>query len=537
MWRKFDSKWHGYLSVFSATVGLALILGMLATRVDADTHYTFGVFPYLSPEQLSQSYGPVAAEFSRVLNRSVRFTSAPTYEAYARGLTEETYDIAMIQPFDYVNAVDHHDYRPLARVAPDLRANFVVRPDSPFKSVEDLRGTHVALPSATAAVSLMALKALRNARLQPGVDVQVRHFKSFGSCMQDVLIGNSSACATGKAAKAIFEKRMEVTLRIMYETPAIPHMTFVAHQRLPEAERERLQTTIIDWKKTADGARIVKGMRFPGFRAVVDQEYDVMRRYEDERDVLPPGAADKAQLVLGVLPYFPPDRMAEHLAPVPKALSSATGRPVVLRSTTTFPQYASNLETGLYDIALIQPFDYGRAIKHGYVPLARRERDITTEFYVLKGSELRSLDDLRGTVVAMPPYEAAVSHMGRRTLQESGMTLGQDLQIRYRRDHISCLRQVLLAEASVCVSAPLALTSLNEMEQQQLTGLHRAPAIAGLAFIAHSRLPEDLRTRLKKEILSWAETDDGKALLQAINYESFVPIEPGDYACCMAAEE
>ncbi len=544
MRRDFDGQRRRYAALFSATARLVLVLGLLAppataaeTTTQTRTHYTFGVFPYLSPEQLSQSYGPVAAEFSRALARPVRFTSAPTYEEFTRGLTEETYDIAMIQPFDYVNAVDHHGYRPLARVDADLRANFVVRPDSAFKTIRDLRGTHVALPSATAAVSRMALKALRDAGLQPGVDVQIRHFKSFGSCMQDVLIGHSSACATGKAAKAIFEKRMDVTLRIMYQTPPIPHMTFVAHRRLPEAELQRLQTTIVDWNKTADGQRIVKGMRFPGFRKVADQDYDVIRRYEEERGVLPPGAMERHKLVLGVIPYFPPSRMAEHLAPVPKALSRAIARPVILRSTTTFPQFASHLETGLYDIALIQPFDYGRAIKHGYVPLARRQRGLTSVFYVLKGSDLHSLEDLKGTIIAMPPYEAAVSHMGRQALEETGVAPEKDVQIRYRRDHNSCLRQVLLAEASTCVSGPLGLTFLSEEERKDLRELHRTTLVASLAFVAHSRLPEDLRARLKAEILSWGQTDDGRNLLQAINYEPFVPIEPGDYACCMVAEE
>lgn len=526
----------GYLSLFSTIFGLAFILGEFAVHAGDETHYTFAVFPYLSAKQLSQSYGPVAADFSRTLNRPVRFTSTRTYTEFSRGLTEGIYDIAMIQPFDYVNAVDQHGYRPLARVDADLRANFVVRPESPLKSINELKGTQVALPSATAAVSRMALKALRDAGLIPGVDVRVRHFKSFGSCMQDVLIGNASTCATGKAAKAIFEKRMNVELRTLYETPTIPHMAFVAHSRLPEAEHKHLQAAIIDWNKTTEGQQIVKGMRFPGFRAVVDQEYDVMRRYREKPDILSKGNEKNNRLVLGVLPYFQPIRLAEHLAPLPKALSLAAGKPVVFRSSTTFSQFTTNLETGMYDIALIQPFDYGRAIKNGYVPLARRKLDIITVFYVLKHGEPRSLDDLKGTVVAMPPYEAAVSHMGRQALQETGLNLTKDLQIRYRRDHISCLRQVLLAQASTCVSAPLALTSLDETERQQLTELYRTQPVAGLAFVAHSRLPMDLRARLKEEILSWDKTDRGRALLKATNYDPFVPIEPNDYKCCMKTE-
>ena len=111
--------------------------------------YTFAVFPYISAKQLGNSYGPVAAEFSKILGTQVNFTSTPNYEDFTVGLAEGRFDIAVVQPFDYARAVDNYGYRPLARVDADLRAHFVVKTDSKYQSLADLKGSRVALPSTT----------------------------------------------------------------------------------------------------------------------------------------------------------------------------------------------------------------------------------------------------------------------------------------------------------------------------------------------------------------------------------------------------
>ncbi len=250
------------------------------TAPQSGQQYTFAVFPYLSAKQLAESYGPVAAEFRQVLDRDVAFKSSTGYEEFSAELAEEQFDIAMIQPFDYVNAVDHHNYLPLARVDADLRAHFVVKADSQLSGIQDLRGGRLALPSETAALSRVSLKALRSAGLEVGEDVEIRHFKSFGSCMQDVLIGQSSACATGIAAQKIFEQRMGVQLKMIYSTQPIPHMAFVVHSRLPEQDRALLQATIIGWKHSAHGKSIIEATRLPGFREVNDNDYDVIRNFD-----------------------------------------------------------------------------------------------------------------------------------------------------------------------------------------------------------------------------------------------------------------
>jgi phosphonate transport system substrate-binding protein len=141
----------------------------------------------------------------------------------------------------------------------------------------------VGLPARPAAVSRIAVQALRDAGLRPGEDVHTQHFKTFGSCLHAVLVRQTSVCATGEAALALFEERMRVRLRIMAVSRPIPHMVYVVHRRVPEVARESLRDRILDWASTPEGRELIKGTRHPGFRLVDDHDYEVMRRYESEQ--------------------------------------------------------------------------------------------------------------------------------------------------------------------------------------------------------------------------------------------------------------
>ena len=134
-------------------------------------YYTFGVFPYLSPRDIAINYGPVSAEFNQVLKHEIRLRTSSSFEKFTEKLNAQYYDIAVIQPFDYRQAVEHSHYVPLARVDEPLVSVFAVKNDSPFKTLSDLRGKRLAFPPKPAANSRMAIKALVNAGLIPGKDI------------------------------------------------------------------------------------------------------------------------------------------------------------------------------------------------------------------------------------------------------------------------------------------------------------------------------------------------------------------------------
>jgi phosphonate transport system substrate-binding protein len=267
---------------------IALALGC-AQAPAADKPYEFGVFPHLPLAKLRQLYDPIATDFEVKLGRQVWLSSKADYSAFRAALVKESYDIAFVQPFDYVDAHDRHGYLPLARRAPNLEALILVRPDSPFKSLRDLKGKIVANPPVEAAVSHLTTMALRDAGIDPATGVTRDYGRSHFTCMQSVLIGTADACGTARQALLHFEreKQMSSRFRVLYKTVPIPHTLFVVHRRVPKRDRDILLHAILAWGKTEEGRKIIEDGQFFPFVEAKDVDYDVVRQHVRSRKSAP----------------------------------------------------------------------------------------------------------------------------------------------------------------------------------------------------------------------------------------------------------
>jgi len=239
--------------------------------------YKFGVFPYLSTGRLEAIYAPVSVAMSQSLGRPVQFRTTVGFERFFERLQRQHYDIALIQPFWYPPAVEKFGYRALVRIEEPLTSLILVRDESPLRGVEDLRGKIIATPPTFAPVVHMARRALRERGLVPGRDVQLTAFKSVDSCFQQMLIGAASACVSGSVVPAMIEKKMNVRLRTLLETPSIPNLCVVAHARIPVAERERLKNSLLSWR--TDESQLLTKIGTQGFVSAIDAEYDVVRTF------------------------------------------------------------------------------------------------------------------------------------------------------------------------------------------------------------------------------------------------------------------
>jgi phosphonate transport system substrate-binding protein len=243
--------------------------------------YEFGVFPYLPAAKIQNLYAPVAADFEAKLGRPVWLSSKAEFGSFAQALSKETYDIAFVQPFHYVDAHDRHGYLPVAHRAEDLEALIVVRPDSPLKSISDLKGKTVANPPMDAVVSHLTGMALQEARINPRNGVTREYGKSHFACMQSVLIGAADACGTAEQALLHFEREKQMTarFRVLHRTKPTAPPLFVVHKRVPRKDREVLLRTILEWPTTEEGRSILSSGHFIPFVAARDSEYEPARRY------------------------------------------------------------------------------------------------------------------------------------------------------------------------------------------------------------------------------------------------------------------
>lgn len=268
--------WLRWLAVFAC---MSAFSPAWAEEADAKRAYVFGVFPHLSMGQLEKIYAPIAEDFERALGRKVVFRSKSDFRQFATELQQRTYDVAMVQPFDYVAAHDRYGYLPLARRGETLAAQFMVKPDSPLKSIQDLRGKKVGVPPEPAAISHLVKLALTRAGVRPGRDVTIRHFRTHDSCLQQLLIGSIDSCGSAPYPVRFFKSKWKVDLRVLSETFVIPHALFVVHQRVPPNERQILLRTILSWPESERGRALLEQGSLTPFVVATDGEYDIVRDY------------------------------------------------------------------------------------------------------------------------------------------------------------------------------------------------------------------------------------------------------------------
>ena len=502
-----------------------------AAQMDAPpASYRLGIFPYMAHRQTVEFFGPVAANMETALNHPIRLETVQSFPAFTQELEKQSYDIALIQPFDYPSAVNKHGYLPIAQFSVPLISQFYVRDDSQYKNIKDLRGTVIAMPPETAASTKMTLRALYDHKLIPGSDVEIRYFKSHDSCIQQVWAGNASACGTARPPILIFQKRMQARLRSIYDTPPIPHVLFVANQRVPAEDRTKLQKLITGWRDTEDGRKLLKNLGFPGFVTPKPSEYAVMHNYELSTRISEPiFTASSKVLIFGVFPFVGPRQLIHNFSPALPALSKAVSKKVHLRTAASFDNFSNGLASSIFDIVMIQPFDYALAKEHGYLPIAGMKEMLQSTFLVLENSKVKQVSDFKGKVVAMPPANAAVSHLGRIALIKAGLHPGKDVTIDYRKTHESCLLQVQNGEAAACSTAQIALGMVSNKVNQGLRPVGLTEKIPGILFMVHKRVPAKMRQQLQAEIISWNNSDKGRDILQSIHFGEFKVIDKSDY--------
>ncbi len=273
------------LAVAMWSLGAAFAPAPAAGQTEAKAPYRFGVFPYIPPARIEESYAPAAADFAAALDREVLLRTKTTFADWFEEVRAQRYDIVFIQPFDYVKAFRGYGYLPLARGSEPLAAVLTVLEDSPLTDLSQLRGKSVALPPASAAVSHLTKIALAEAGLEPGRDVTVKHLRNHDSCLQQVVIGAADVCGTARVVVRDFAARRPVAFRVLAETRAIPHVLFAVHSRVSEDDREAIRRVILKWHETEKGRQWLASVGFGPFVPALDADYDIVREFAARLDL------------------------------------------------------------------------------------------------------------------------------------------------------------------------------------------------------------------------------------------------------------
>ena len=134
----------------------------------------------------------------------------------------------------------------------------------------------------------------------------------------------------------------------------------------------------------------------------------------------------RAELILNVTLDY--DQERDHVATqnvfndLARALTSAVGQPVKLIMTQNAERVGERIRTGTYSMLLAPAQLVGLAMRNGYTPVAKTEKEAKVVLVTGKGSAVKSLETARGRRIALPHAESLVSYMVRGELNALGLS-------------------------------------------------------------------------------------------------------------------
>jgi phosphonate transport system substrate-binding protein len=270
----------------SAASALILALaGFLAEASQAPQPVLhLGVVSFYNPRLMFLKHQPMVDYLTATTGRRWDLVVVPSYERLVEDLCSRKMTAAYIGPFAYARARAACKAIPLATLAsagkPTYRSLVMVRDDSPLKTLADLAGKTVGFgpPMATAA-HLVARSMLRDAGLNPGIDVGCRHYAHQEEPARAVLRGEVDACGIREFVGEQFTRR---GLRVLARSEEIPGFLLALAPGSEPALRDELVRVLVSLPGQDSGA--AKAIRAwdaelaGGFVRASDAAYEPVRR-------------------------------------------------------------------------------------------------------------------------------------------------------------------------------------------------------------------------------------------------------------------
>ncbi|MEK6699922.1 MAG: phosphate/phosphite/phosphonate ABC transporter substrate-binding protein [Nitrospirota bacterium] len=244
--------------------------------------------------------------------------------------------------------------------------------------------------------------------------------------------------------------------------------------------------------------------------------------------VVPAGAgAQQKKYTLAVVPQAQVSEVFEKWLPFVKLLSRDTGVEIDIVPYNSFPQFEADLARGVPDFVYMNPY---HAMKNpSYVPMLRDKADLVGILVTHQGSGINTVQDLSGKQIAFPAPSAFAASLYMRAL------LTEKEKIRftpvYAKTHGNVYRTVVLNKASAGGGVKKTLMKEQPELRDQLMIIYETPGTPSHPFAAHKKVPEDVRKRVARAVMTIAHDKANTEMLTGVQLPD--PVEANyerDYA-------
>lgn len=236
------------------------------------------------------------------------------------------------------------------------------------------------------------------------------------------------------------------------------------------------------------------------------------------------GEQDRSPLRLAVHPYASTLALINTYRPLQNYLAATLGRPVEFYTAPSFEAFVDTLLAGGYDIVISPPHFAVMASEKYYVPILHFQARLEPLLIVRSDSTLHLAVDFRGKRIAMADRSAFIRLVTVKWLADHGLEVGRDYQIVERPNHGASISAAVMGEADAGLATITALKQLPADVQQQVRSIGTGLRFPHLFTLAHRRLGEAEIERIKRALLAFPDTQEGRQFMEKSGFKGYEDI-------------
>ncbi len=226
-----------------------------------------GVTYRVSNDDIRARYAAIAADLAKLLGQPVTVEPVADYNALRKGLADKTYDLALVHPAHVSIAAIKGSGWQLVVVSKGFdaySASFLVRADSPIKSLADLRGRKLGAPDEDSITAWMVRATMRDA-LGDAKQVAMTYTR-----YQDAvpfMVEHTFTQAGASASGAVVKQWLAAGGKVLVKTKPVPIKHIIASPALSSAQVDKLRAYFVALDTSDEGRKKLEPIKITGYMA------------------------------------------------------------------------------------------------------------------------------------------------------------------------------------------------------------------------------------------------------------------------------
>jgi phosphonate transport system substrate-binding protein len=226
-----------------------------------------GVTYRVSADEIRARYAPIAADLGKMLGHPVQVEPVGDYPALREGLASKKYDLALVHPAHIsITAIKRDGYQLVAvtKGYTEYTARFLVRADSPLKSLAELRGRKLGAPDEDSITAWMVRATMRDAL---GQSNQVAYTYTRYQDAVPFMVEHTFTQAGATASGAVAKQWVDAGGKVLAKSRPVPIKHIIASPAITAEQVQLLRDYFVALDSTEPGRKKLEPIKVQGYAA------------------------------------------------------------------------------------------------------------------------------------------------------------------------------------------------------------------------------------------------------------------------------